>query len=67
MSSPCVECDAPRCNARSYVTVTLDNGLPLYWCGHHFQAHDEALWPYVVSMDDRRHELHRRVESSANV
>lgn len=55
-----VPCDAPGCNARAYVTTTLDTGYALDWCGHHFAEYDEKLWPYVTKTDDRRHELLKR-------
>jgi len=61
------QCDVGGCNAQSYVTTTLDTGKVLDWCGHHFYERDEALWPYVVSVDDRRAELLEKVSSSANV
>ena len=58
------KCDV--CSAQSYVTVTIDNGKVLDFCGHDFQERDEALWPYVVAVDDRRAELLKKVDSSAN-
>jgi hypothetical protein len=55
-----IECDARGCNARAYVTTTLDTGLPLHWCGHHYAEREEDLMPYAIEVHDRRHELHKR-------
>ena len=60
-----VKCDA-ACNARAYVTYTIDTGKVLDFCGHHANALDEQLWPYVINVDDRRAELLKKVDSSAN-
>ena len=45
-------CDAGRCGAQAYVVTEHDAG-PLFWCGHHFQAHP-GLVPLVV-VDNRDH------------
>lgn len=47
-------CDVGGCNARSYVTTTIDTGDILDWCGHHYSEREEALLPYVIETDDRR-------------
>jgi hypothetical protein len=65
MSDHYVQCDAPGCNARSYVTTTLDTEKVLDWCGHHFNEYDEQLWPYVISIDDRRATLLKRAHADA--
>ena len=47
-----MQCD--RCNANAYVFVTIDNGLPLSFCGHHYAANEEALMAYAIDIDDQR-------------
>lgn len=59
-----IKCDE-ACSAQSYVTVTIDTGKTLDFCGHHYEAREEALLPYEIHKDDRRHLLREKVESSA--
>ena len=65
MSDTWTKCDVGGCNAQAHVTTTLDTGLDLHWCGHHFTEHDEALWPYVIHTDDRRAKLMERAHVDA--
>lgn len=51
-------CD--RCGATAYVMTTIDTGLALTWCSHHYAANEAALIPYVISTDDQRHLLEVR-------
>ena len=51
-------CD--KCGATAYVTTTIDTGLPLSWCAHHYAEHEAALSPYVIAEDDQRHLLEVR-------
>lgn len=46
-------CD--RCNASSKVTVTAADGGKLDLCGHHFRAHEVALFiqGFTITTDDR--------------
>lgn len=44
-------CD--RCQARAWVRVTI-TGMPLLFCGHHYQTHATSLQHYQVE-DFREH------------
>lgn len=50
-----MQCD--RCNAHAYVFITIDTGLPLSFCAHHYAANEEALMAYAVDIQDERHLL----------
>lgn len=45
------------CGVQAYVETTIDNGLPLAWCGHHYRENESALEPYVIAINDQRHLL----------
>ena len=49
-------CD--ECGTQAYVTTTLDTGLTLTWCAHHYQARSEQLAAYTEKVIDMRHLLH---------
>ena len=65
MSEQWTKCDVGGCNARSYVTVTIDTLDILDFCGHHYKALEEDLMPYEIGKDDRRAKLREKVTSSA--
>ncbi|WP_429590730.1 DUF7455 domain-containing protein [Arthrobacter crystallopoietes] len=48
-------CD--RCGSSAYVNVILDTGGLLSWCAHHYREHEQALFAYVISIQDDRHLL----------
>lgn len=47
-------CDCRRCGAAAWVRVTLYDGW-LYFCGHHYVEHADALMPLVLEVIDERH------------
>jgi len=48
-------CD--RCGAQSYVAVVLISGRRLDFCGHHYAAAFEALFPLILHARDERYKL----------
>ena len=54
-------CDS--CQARAYVLVVLHwspamrNNPELYFCNHHFRAHEQALAPFTSMTVDERWQL----------
>jgi transcription elongation factor Elf1 len=48
-------CD--KCGAQAYVRTTLNSGNDLYWCGHHADAYELALLPYVKDWYSERNRL----------
>jgi hypothetical protein len=51
-------CD--RCGAQAYVLAELPNGSALLFCGHHWNAHEQALRPKVVKVVDELHRLNEK-------
>ena len=51
--TPCDEC-----GVQAYVHVTIDTGLSLTFCAHHYQARAEQLAAYTEKVIDMRHLLH---------
>ncbi len=47
-------CD--RCTAKAWVRVTMPSGV-LYFCGHHANAHIDALKENALEILDERHLL----------
>ena len=48
-------CD--ECGAQAYVHVTIDTGLPLSFCAHHWAKRAEQLAAYTTHTVDMRHLL----------
>lgn len=48
-------CD--RCGAQAYVRATLGGGAELFFCGHHFRAHEDKLVAVGASIVDERHRI----------
>lgn len=48
-----VEDRCDRCGAQAFVIVSGVNG-ELYFCGHHFAQHEEALSSYAYEIVDER-------------
>lgn len=55
-------CD--RCQAQAFVKVSGTSG-ELYFCGHHFRKHEEALTKYAYEIIDERDSINDKSESSA--
>lgn len=45
-------CD--RCNAQAYVRVHTTAGYEMTWCGHHWSANEEAMFPITAYVHDER-------------
>ena len=43
-------CD--RCGAQAYVRATLESGLDLLFCGHHWHENEERLREIGASIED---------------
>ena len=56
-------CD--RCPAQAFVRATLPGGGELLFCGHHASQHSEALGKQALMIDDYRHLINAKSESSA--
>lgn len=51
-----IQCDGPKCPARSYVHAELSTG-ELHYCAHHGTEYMEKLSKVALAIDDRRHLL----------
>lgn len=54
-------CDS--CNAQAFVLVKGMSG-ELYFCGHHFTKHEEALYDWAYDIIDERDFINKKSESS---
>lgn len=56
-------CD--RCGAQAFARATLPgaDGAALFFCGHHFRAHEDALVAAGADILDERHRLDERVSA----
>jgi hypothetical protein len=50
-------CDNKGCGAQAYVRTTLNSGGELFWCGHHADAYELSLLPYVKEWYSERNRL----------
>ncbi|HKC29803.1 MAG TPA: hypothetical protein VKB75_17440 [Jatrophihabitans sp.] len=48
-------CD--RCGAQAYVRATMESGLDLLWCAHHFRENETRLREIAVSIQDESERL----------
>jgi hypothetical protein len=55
-------CD--RCEAQAWVLVKGMSG-ELYFCGHHFTKHEEALYNWAYDIVDEREFINKKSQSSA--
>jgi hypothetical protein len=55
-------CD--RCDAQAWVIVKGMNG-ELFFCGHHFTKHEEALYNWAYDIVDEREFINKQSQSSA--
>lgn len=55
-------CDS--CNAQAFVMVKGMSG-ELYFCGHHFTKHEDALYNWAYDIVDEREFINNKSESSA--
>lgn len=54
-------CD--RCGAQAFVIVKGLEG-ELFFCGHHFTKHEEALYNWAYEIEDERDFINKKSESS---
>lgn len=54
-------CDS--CNAQAFVVVKGMSG-ELYFCGHHFTKHEDALYDWAYDIVDERELINKKSESS---
>lgn len=43
------------CIQVAQVRVTMHSGTQLYFCGHHYRNHEEALEDQALAIEDERH------------
>lgn len=55
-------CDS--CNAQAWVIVKGISG-ELYFCSHHFNKHEDALFNWAFDIIDEREFMNQKSESSA--
>jgi hypothetical protein len=55
-------CD--RCSAQAFVIVKGLSG-ELFFCGHHFAEHEEALYNWAYDIIDEREFINKKSQSSA--
>jgi hypothetical protein len=55
-------CD--RCDAQAWVIVKGVSG-ELFFCGHHFTKHEEALYNWAYDIVDEREFINKKSQSSA--
>ena len=57
-------CDARNCPAQAFVLAKFITG-ELYFCGHHFSKHEDAIVSTAYDIVDEREMINSKSESSA--